>query len=158
MTNDPQAQANPFDMSPILRMYQESLEMWRKNYETFVKSAQASYPGESLGGNAAAQATRTAEGAASAMDAAILNWQKSNDDLFKRFVENQVEICRFFAARWEQYLKLSDQVSHARSVTDLGNIQSQFLSQFANDYMHETEKLAKPVAEAMTTMAGSKAA
>jgi hypothetical protein len=158
MTMDPQAQANPFDASPVLRMYMDSIEIWRKNYETFVKKAQDASPGAELGGKTAAQATRAAESAASAMDAAILNWQKSNEELFKRFVENQAEICRFFGGRWEQYLKLSEQVSHARSLTEFGNIQSQFMSQFANDYMHETEKLAKPVAEVMTSMASSKAA
>jgi predicted DNA-binding helix-hairpin-helix protein len=155
MTTEPQAQANPFDISPVLRMYMESIETWRKNYENFAKSAkemQTAYGAET------GQATQRVEGAASAMDAALLNWQKSSEELFKRFVENQVEICRFFGNRWEQYLKLQGQVSHCRSLTELGNVQAQFLSQFANDYMHETEKLAQPVAEMMSSMANSKAA
>jgi hypothetical protein len=38
-------------------------------------------------------------------------------------------------------------LSQCRSLTELGNLQSSFLSQFANDYMQETEKLAKPVAD-----------
>ncbi|MFZ1108937.1 MAG: hypothetical protein WAN43_11430 [Rhodomicrobium sp.] len=158
MTTETQAQANPFDMSPIFRMYMESIETWRKNYETFVKNAHSAYPGDDVSGKAAANATHAAESAASAMDAAVVNWQKSSEELFKRFFENQAEICRFFSARWEQYLKLPEQLSHARSIAELGNIQSQFMSQAANDYAHETEKLAKPVAEAMTSMAGSKAA
>ena len=37
-------------------------------------------------------------------------------------------------------------LSQSRSLTELGNLQSSFLSQFANGYMQETEKLAKPVA------------
>jgi hypothetical protein len=158
MTTDHQAQANLFDVSPLLRMYMESIETWRKSYETLVKNAQAAYPGDGFNGKTGADATRAAESAASAMDQAILTWQKSSEELFKRFVENQVELCRFFGARWEQYLKLSEKVSHARSATELGNIQSQFMSQFADDYMHETEKLAKPVAEAMTNIGGEKAA
>jgi hypothetical protein len=158
MTTERQAQANPFDMSPVLRMYMESIEAWSKNYETFVKNAQSAYPGEDVSGKAAAEATHAAESAAPPMEAAAIHWQKSSEELFKRFVENQVEICRFFGVRWEQYLKLPEQLSHVHSLTELGAIQSQFMSQFANDYMHETETLAKPVAEAMTNMAGSKAA
>jgi len=61
--------------------------------------------------------------------------------------ELQVELCHFFGNCWEQYLKLPEQLSQCRSLTELGNLQSSFLSQFANDYMQETEKLAKPVAD-----------
>ncbi len=149
------AQPNPFDMSPVLRMYTESVEAWKKSYETLAKSAKEM---QSAYGADADKAAQAADGGASAIDAAVLNWQKSSEELFKRFVENQVEICRFFGNRWEQYLKLPDQVSHCRSITDLGNVQAQFLSQFANDYMHESEKLAKPVAELMTGIANGKAA
>ncbi len=139
----------------------ESVEIWRKNFDNFLRSAgeaQSAYGTEGLSEKAAGQATHAAENAASAADAAILKWQKSSEELFKRFVENQVEICRFFAARWEQYLKLPEQLTQCRSLTEVGNMQAQFLSQFANDYMHETGKLAKPVADMMSNMANSKAA
>jgi len=62
-------------------------------------------------------------------------------------VQNQIELCDFFGRRWEQYLKLPGQLSQCRSLTELGELQSAFLAQFANDYMQETEKLAKPVAD-----------
>jgi hypothetical protein len=149
------AQPNPYDISPVLKMYTESVEIWRKSFDNFAKNATTM---QNAYGNEAGQATHAAEGAASAMDAAMLNWQKSNEELFKRFVENQIEICRFFGTRWQQYLKLPDQVSHCRSVTELGNVQAQFLSQFANDYMRESEKLAQPVADMMSNMANAKAA
>ena len=124
----------------MLKMYMESIELWKKNYENFLKSALL--PADGIDGKKA-----KAESISSAYDAALLNWQKSGEEIFKCFVQNQMELCHFFGHRWEQYLKLPEQLSHSRSLTELGNLQSSFLSQFANDYMQETEKLAKPVAD-----------
>ena len=145
--------SSPFDISPMLKTYMESIELWKKNYENMMKSAK-DMQGAS-GANEAAHVKHSSAGA-SAPDAALLNWQKSGEELFKRFVENQIELCQFFSSRWEQYLKLPEQLSQCRSLTELGNLQSSFLSQFANDYMHETEKLAHPVAELMTNWSNSK--
>ena len=36
MTTPP---SSPFDISPMLKMYMESIELWKKNYENFLKSA-----------------------------------------------------------------------------------------------------------------------
>jgi hypothetical protein len=80
-------------------------------------------------------------------DAAMLNWQKPGEEIFKRFVQNQIELCHFFGHRWEQYLKLPERLLQCRSQTELENLQSSFISQFTNDYIQETEKLAKPVAD-----------
>jgi hypothetical protein len=147
--------SSPFDFSPMLKTYMESVELWKKNYENMMKSAKDMQG--ALGANEAAQAKPSSAGA-SASDAAVLNWRKSGEEVFKRFVENQIELCHFFGSRWEQYLKLPEQISQCRSLTELGNLQSSFLSQFANDYMHETEKLAHPVAELMTNLSNSKKA
>jgi hypothetical protein len=152
------SQNSLFDASPALKMYVESVEFWRKNFDNFVRSANEAQNAYAAAGKAANDATHAAENAASAADAALLNTHKSSEELFKRFVENQMELCRFFGARWEQYLKLPEQLSKCRSVTEFGSMQAQFMSQFASDYMHETEKLAKPVAEMMSNFAGSKAA
>ena len=89
----------------------------------------------------------TTESITSPDDAALLNWQKSGEEIFKRFVQNQMELCHFFSQRCEQHLKLPEQLSQCRSLTELGELQSAFLSKFASDYMQETEKLAKPVAD-----------
>jgi hypothetical protein len=145
--------SSPFDISPMLKMYMESVELWKKNYENMTKSAK-DMQGAS-GANEAAQVTHSPAGS-SAYDAALLNWHKSGEELFKRFVQNQIELCHFFSSRWEQYLKLPEQLSQCRSLTELGNLQISFLSQFANDYRHETEKLAHPVAELMTNWSNSK--
>jgi len=89
----------------------------------------------------------TTESITSPNDAALLNWQKSGEEIFERFVQNQMEFCHFFSYRCEQYLKLPERLSQCRSLTELGNLQSSFLSQFANDYMQETQKLAQPAAD-----------
>jgi hypothetical protein len=146
--------SSPFDFSPMLKTYMESVELCKKNYETMMKSAK-DMQGAS-GTKEASPVKASTPAGASAQDAALLNWRKSGEEVFKRFVENQIELCQFFSSRWEQYLKLPEQLSQCRSLTELGNLQSSFLNQFANDYMHETEKLAHPVAELMTNLSNSK--
>jgi len=146
--------SSPFDISPMLKMYTESMELWKKNYENMMKNAKDTQG--AFEANGAAQITHSPAGSTSAHDAALSNRRKSGEDLFKRFVQNQIELCHFFGSRWEQYLKLSDQLSQCRSLTELGNLQGSFLSQFAKDYMHETEKLAHPVAELITNWGGEK--
>ena len=138
MTEQPLS--STFDIAPMWKMYMEPIEAWRKNYETFLKSTP--FRADGMDGKKA-----EVESITSSYDAALLNWQESGEEIFKRLVQNQMDLCHFFGHRWEQYLKLPEQLSHSRSVTELGNLQSSFLSQFANDYMQETEKLAKPVAD-----------
>ena len=145
--------SSPFDISPMLKMYTESMELWKKNYENMMKNAKDTQG--AFGANGAAQVTHSPADSTSAHDAALLNWQKSGEELFKRFVQNQMELCHFFGSRWEQYLKLPEQLSQCHSLTELSNLQNSFLSQFAKDYMHETEKLAHPVAELMTNWGGA---
>jgi hypothetical protein len=139
---------SPFDISPMLKMYTEPFELWKKNYETMMKNAKD--PQGAFGANGAAEVTHSPAGGTSAPHAALLNWQKSGEDLFKRFVQNQIELCHFFGSRWEQYLKLPGQLSQCRSLTEFRSLQRSFLDQFAKDYMHETEKLAHPVAALIT--------
>jgi hypothetical protein len=132
--------SSPIDISPTLKMYMKFIELSKRNYENFLKSAPLLANG--MDGKKA-----EVESITSPNDAALLNWRESGKEIFKRFVQNQMELCHFFGDRWEQYLKLPEQLSQCRSLTELGNLQSSFLSQFANDYMQETEKLAKPVAD-----------
>jgi hypothetical protein len=121
------------------KMYMESAEVWKKNYGSFLNGTP--FRANGIGENSGA-------GLATALyDGALLQWQKSGEELFKRFVQNQIELCHFFGMRWEQYLKLPEQLSQCRSLTELGELQSAFLTKFASDYMQETEKLAKPVAD-----------
>jgi hypothetical protein len=96
--------SSPFDISPMLKMYTESMELWKQNYENMMKNAKDTQG--AFGANGTAQVTPSPAGSTSSHDAALLNWQKSGEDLFKRFVQNQIELCQFFGSRWEQYLKL----------------------------------------------------
>ncbi len=144
--------SSPFDMSPMLKMYMESIELWKKNYENLMKNAKDMQGAFGIDGpgKKAGQVTHSSSSGASAFDSALLNWHKSGEELFKRFVQTQIELCHFFGARWEHYLNLPEQLSQCRSLTEIGNLQTTFLSQFASDYMHETEKLGQPAAELMT--------
>ena len=47
--------------------------------------------------------------------AALLNWQESGEEIFKRFVQNQMELCHSFGHRWEQNLRLPEQLTQCRS-------------------------------------------
>ena len=137
MTAEP---SSPFDFSPMFKMYMKTIELWKKDYEIFLKSAPL--PVDGIDGKRA-----EAESITSPNDAALLDWQKSGEEIFKRFVQSQMELCHFFGHRCEQYLKLPEQLSQCRSLTELAELQSAFLTKFASDYMQETEKLAKPVAD-----------
>ena len=57
----------------------------------------------------------TTESITSPNDAAMLNWQNSGEKIFKRFVQNQMELYDFFGHRCEQYLKLPERLSQCRS-------------------------------------------
>ena len=135
MTAQYSAQSFDFNIAPVVKMYLDSMEAWKKNYEAItgnVKTAQASYP---------------AEGTKALQDSVLAFWQKSGAEVVKRFVEQQIELCRFFAGRWEQYLKLTEQLAHCNTPADMGQVQTEFLSQFANDYMRETSKLSVPAGD-----------
>jgi len=86
------------------------------------------------------------EGITSPNGVALLNWQKSGEGIFKRFAQNQMELRQFISGRWEQYLNLPGQISQCRSLRELGELQSTFLSKFASDYLLEAGKLAGSVA------------
>jgi hypothetical protein len=131
---------SPIDISPTLKMYMEFIEFSKRNYENFLKSAP-------LRANGMDGKKAEVESITSPNDAATLNWQKSGEKIFKRFVQNQMELWQFLGERWEQYLNLPEQISKCRSLAELGELQSAFLSKFANDYLLEAGKLAGSVAE-----------
>jgi hypothetical protein len=121
-----------FDIAPVFKMYLESVEAWKKNYETLVRTTNNK------------KTPRPAEPMTSAYDAAMVNWQKSGEEFFKRFVEQQIELCRFFGRRWEQYLKLPEQLANCHSATELSHVQTEFFSQLTTDYANESSKLVQP--------------
>lgn len=94
-------------------MYMEFIELSKRNYENFLKNAP-------LRANGMDGKKAEVESITSPNDAAILNWQKSGAEIFKRFVRNQTELCHFLVGRWEQYFNLPKQISQCRSLTELG--------------------------------------
>ena len=53
--------SSPFDISPMLKTYMESVELWKKNYENMMKSAKDMQG--ALAANEAAQAKPSSAGA-----------------------------------------------------------------------------------------------
>jgi hypothetical protein len=125
-----------FNLAPIMKMYADSIEAWKKNYESLAANGQA------------AQNPLQAS-APQSYDATLAAWQKSGEELFKKFSEQQAAFYRFFTHRWEQYLKLPVQLAQARTPAEAAQVQAAFMSQFASDFMHESQMLAQPVAELM---------
>ncbi|MGA9548775.1 MAG: hypothetical protein WBS14_13995, partial [Rhodomicrobium sp.] len=78
--------SSPFDIAPMWKMYMEPIELWKKNYETFLKSAP-------LGAEGIEGKKAEVESTTSSNDAAMLHWQKSGEEIFNRFVQNQMELC-----------------------------------------------------------------
>jgi hypothetical protein len=134
-------QSYAFSMAPIMKMYMDSFEAWKHNYDAFTAGAK-DYTGQ--------HTSYSSNTAKPAFDTAFTGWQKSGEELFRRFVEHQIELCRFFASRWENYLKLPDQLAHCQSPAEMGQVQAAFFTQFASDYMQEASKLSQAVGELMS--------
>jgi hypothetical protein len=131
-------QSFEFNVAPLMKMYADSIEAWKRNYESLAMNAKG------------AQSPYMPADSQTAYDAAIATWQKSGEELFKRFSEQQIEIYRFFIARWEEFLKLPAKLAQCRTPAEAGQVQAAFLSQFATDYMQEAQKLSQPIGELMS--------
>lgn len=133
--NHQQQSASNKDLAPALKMYLESVESWKENYENLIKSS-----------NLAAN-TRDPVSASSVYGPEGEKWQKAGQELFKNFVEEQVEICRFFSKRWEHYLDLPEQITQCKTPAEIGQVQLAFLTQMAVEYAQESAKLMRPMNE-----------
>jgi len=129
-----------FNVVPVMKIYLDSVEAWRKGYEQLTMNWSGSEPAYSV------------HDTKHTYESAVANWNKPAEEMFKRFVEQQIEICRFFANRWEQYLQLPDQIAHCHSPAELGQVQATFLNRAASDYMHETGKLSQPLGELVSNL------
>lgn len=137
MVSQPQSAPRfDFDFGPAFKMYMENLEKWRKSYEQLAQVSRV-------------QPAYTAEAVSPNYDKAVGQWQKTGEELVRRFVEQQIELCRFFEKRWEQYLSLSDQLAQCRSAIDYSQAQLAFMNQLASDYARESGKFMQPMNELM---------
>lgn len=132
MKNTQQAKSSlDFDAGPILNMYLASFEAWKNNYDALVQA-----PKQQTRQNKPDQlAIASYDGAP--------QLQKTGENLFRRLVELQIELCRFVGKRWEQYLDLPSNVSRCRSAADIAQLQSAFLTKMAADYDLESRKFAE---------------
>ncbi len=136
-------QQSDLDVMPALKMYLDSLEAWKKNYENFAGES------KNIPNSHASQSTKATD------ETALADWSKSGTGILKQLVDQQVELCRFFGNRWEQYLKLTQDLARCRTPAELGQVQAAFVTQFATDYVRETTKLSKPLAEMMSSWPAS---
>lgn len=124
-----------FDVGPAVKLYMDSVEAWRKSCERL-----SSPP------NASAEAANRSETALPNYDKVVAGWQKVALVAFRGFVEQQIELCRFFEGRWEQYLHLQDRLNECRRPGELGRVHADFVAKLANDYIVATNKLARMTA------------
>jgi hypothetical protein len=125
-----------FDPSAVLGMYLASIDAWKNNYDAFVQ-APAPQQGQ----------TNRALNPDAAFEDMPAQLQKSGEEIFRHAVELQIELCRFFGKRWEQYLDLPSDLSRCRSSADFAQIQSTFLTKMAADYGLESRRLAQAFQE-----------
>ena len=129
--------------APVMQIYLDYVEAWKRSYEAMAGNTAKSQ---------AKEPAYSSEAAKSDHDSALDDWKKSSEDIFQRFVEQQVEICRFFARRWEQFGSLPVQLAHCQTAAEIGQAQMAFLTQFTNDYLCESGKLAAPMAGLMAKL------
>ena len=130
---------SPFDISPTLKMYMEFIEFSKRNYENFLKSAPLRANG--MDGKKAEVESITF------LTMPPCKLAKNGRENLQAFRAKPDGALAILGGRWEQYLNLPGQISQCRSLTELGELQSAFLSKFANDYLLEAGKLAGSVAE-----------
>jgi hypothetical protein len=121
----------PFDPGAVLGMYLASIDAWKKNANAIVHASRLQQ-GQMNG-------ALNPDGALENTSAQL---QKSGEDIFRHAVELQIELCRFFGKRWEQYLDLPSDLSHCRSPAGIAQIESTFLTKMATDYALEGMRLA----------------
>jgi hypothetical protein len=136
MNNQTQSLPIP-DFSPALKMYMDSMESWKENYEKLLQTSNAS--------SSVQRQDLVVPDHKQAMSA----WQKGGEELFKRFVEEQIEICRFYAKRWENYLRLPEQLERSRTPAETAQLQFDFFTRMAAEYAQENAKLMQPMNEFM---------
>ncbi len=135
----------PFDTSSVMDIYLASVEAWKKNMDAFAEASASQLKQRSVGPSPAAEMVKTPA-----------QLQKTGGDLFRRVIEEQMELCRFFGRRWEQYLSLPADISRCHSPAEIAQLQLSFLTKMAADYGAEGRHFAHTFQElASQAMAAS---
>jgi hypothetical protein len=111
----------------MLGMYFETLNRWNKAYDAASRATQE----------------RKAPSRMQEQTIDVLREQSQNYAVqcFRRIVENQIGICRFFENRWANYLTLPEMISSCKSPFDLMPLQASFLKQLFVDYTNESVRV-----------------
>ncbi|MGO9486624.1 MAG: hypothetical protein ACLPX9_18960 [Rhodomicrobium sp.] len=125
-----------FDAGPVLEMYFAPFDAWKRNLGVLAEGTW-SQPKQQVEIRAAAGVLYNAPEQV----------QKLSDNIFRRVVEQHIELCRFFSKRWEQYLSLPSDITGCRSIADLAQLQFAFLSEMATDYSAEGSHFARTFQE-----------
>jgi hypothetical protein len=126
-----------FDVSAGLKSYVETMELWRKGYESMLRG---------IAGGGAAGVDIPAQFAGADQSAA---WQKPLEVLFQQFLSQQVELCRFFNQRFEEYAGLPARAGQCKTLAEIHQIQAAFFSKMISDYADEMQRLGNPFAANM---------
>ena len=140
----PSTQLYDFDFAPAMKMYAESFDLWKQNYEKFVQNAQLA-----SNNSAASMATKPAEQAMS-------NWQAAGEVLFKRLVEQQVELCWFFGKRWALYLDYPERLARCKTPAEIAQLEMEFFKRMSTEYSAESAKLLQPMSDLMAAWAAGR--
>src|SRR5271167_1313115 len=93
--------------NPILNMYIDSIDAWQKGYNGHNDFAQASRPQQGQ--------TNAALNPAAAYENTSAQMQKTGGHIFRRAVDKQIELGRFFWKRQEQYLDFWSDIARCQS-------------------------------------------
>ncbi len=128
---------------PILNMYRESIDAWQKGFNGSSDFVQASRPQPGQ--------TNAALNPAAAYENTSAQMKKTGEHIFRRAVEQQIELGRFFGKRQARYLDFSSDIAHCQLAADIVRVQSAFLTEMAADYGFESRRLAKGFQELLSS-------
>src|SRR5271166_6089300 len=120
---------------PILNMYRESIDAWQKGYNSYNDFAQTSRPQQGQ--------TNAALNSAAACENTSAQMQKTGEHIFRRAVEQQIELGRFFWKRQEGYLDFWSDIARCQSAAEIVQVQSAFLTKMTAGYGIEIRRLAQ---------------
>lgn len=129
-----------FDPAPIVKLYVDAVESWKNNYDRLARTMM--------------EAATPAPSANQASGVPMEPLQSIGPRLFRKMVETEMELCRFYETRWSQYLKLPEAILACKSPMEFAELQANFCSRLAADYTNEGAKLFGALSELVSHTVG----